>query len=39
MRRLIITLCLTVSLALGSFGLAWSGDFQKGVEEIAIFYL
>ena len=32
MKRLIITLCLTVSLALGSFGVGWSGDFQKGLE-------
>ena len=28
MKRLIIILCL----ALGSFGVGWSGDFQKGLE-------
>ena len=28
MKRLIIILCLT----LGSFGVGWSGDFQKGLE-------
>ena len=32
MQRLIITLCLTISLAGGSFGVGWSGDFQKGWE-------
>ena len=32
MKRLITTLCLTISLALGSFGVGWSGDFQKGVD-------
>ena len=32
MKRLIITLGLTISLALGSFGVGWSGDFQKGIE-------
>ena len=32
MKRLIINLFLTISLALGSFGVGWSGDFQKGLE-------
>ena len=32
MKRLIITLGLTISLALGSFGVGWSGDFQKGMK-------
>ena len=32
MKRLITTLCLTISLAIGSFSIGWSGDFQKGVD-------
>ena len=32
MKRLITTLCLTISLAMGSFGVGWSGDFQKGLD-------
>ena len=32
MKRLIITLCPTISIAFGSFDVGWSGDFQKGVE-------
>ena len=32
MKRLIITLCLTASLVFGSFGVGWSGDFQKGID-------
>ena len=32
MKRLITSLYLTISLALGSFGMVWSGDFQKGME-------
>ena len=32
MKRLIITLYLTICIALGSFGMGWSGDFQKGME-------
>ena len=32
MKRLIITLCLIISLALGSFGVGWSGDFQKDMD-------
>jgi FOG: TPR repeat, SEL1 subfamily len=32
MKRLITTLCLTISLTFGSFGVGWSGDFQKGVD-------
>ena len=30
MKIFIITLCLTVSLALGSFGVGWSADLNKG---------
>ena len=32
MKRQILTLCFSINLALGSFGVGWSGDFQKGVE-------
>ena len=32
MKSLISTLYLTISIALGSFGMGWSGDFQKGIE-------
>ena len=32
MKRHILTLWLSICLALGSFGIGWSGDFQKGVE-------
>ena len=32
MKSLISTLYLTISIALGSFGMGWSGDFQKGME-------
>ena len=32
MKRYILTLCLSISLALGNFVVGWSGDFQKGVE-------
>ena len=32
MKRLITTLCLAVSLALGSFSVGWSGNFQKGLD-------
>ena len=32
MKKLVTTLCLIVSLALGSFGMGWSGGFQKGME-------
>ena len=34
MKRLITTLCLTISLALVSFGVGWSGDFQKGMNAL-----
>ena len=34
MKRLIITLCLAVSLALGSFSVGWSQDFQKGFDAL-----
>ena len=32
MKRLIITLVISISLAMGGFGVSWSGDFQKGME-------
>ena len=32
MKKLITSLCLIVTLAIGSFGVGWSGDFQKGIE-------
>ena len=32
MKRHILTLWLSICLALGSFGIGWSGDFQKGVN-------
>ena len=32
MKKLITSLCLIVILAFGSFGVGWSGDFQKGVD-------
>ena len=32
MKRHILTLWLSIYLALGIFGIGWSGDFQKGVE-------
>ena len=32
MKRHILTLWFSICLALGSFGIGWSGDFQKGVE-------
>ena len=32
MKKLVTTLCLIVTLAFGSFGVGWSGDFQKGVD-------
>ena len=31
MKRLITTLCLTISLAIGSLGVGWGGDYQKGL--------
>ena len=31
MKRFITILCLAISIALGSFGMGWSGDFQKGI--------
>ena len=33
MKRLIITLCIAISLALGSLGVGWSGDLQKGLYD------
>lgn len=32
MKRLITSLYLSISLALGSFGMGWSGDYQKGYD-------
>ena len=32
MKSLISTLYLTISISIGSFGVGWSGDFQKGLE-------
>ena len=32
MKKLITSLCLIVTLAFGSVGVGWSGDFQKGVD-------
>ena len=32
MKRLITTLCLTISLAIGSLGVGWGGDYQKGLD-------
>ena len=32
MKKFVTTLCLIVSLALGSLGKGWSADFQKGME-------
>ena len=32
MKKLITSLCLIVTLAIGSFGVGWSGDFQKGLD-------
>ena len=32
MKKLITSLCLIVTLAFGSFGVGWSGDFQKGLD-------
>ena len=31
MRKLTTTLCLTLAVLLGSPGLSWSADFQKGL--------
>jgi len=31
MKRLITGLCLAISLAMGSFGVDWSSDYQKGM--------
>ena len=31
MRKLTTTLCLTLAVLLGSAGLSWSADFQKGL--------
>jgi TPR repeat protein len=30
MKRLTATICLTIALLLGSVGMSWSADFQKG---------
>jgi len=31
MRHLTATLCLTIAVLLGSAGVSWSADFQKGI--------
>jgi hypothetical protein len=31
MKRILTTLCLTIAVLLGSTGMSWSADFQKGV--------
>jgi len=31
MRNLTATICLTIALLLGSAGVSWSADFQKGL--------
>jgi len=31
MRNLTATICLTISVLLGSAGVSWSADFQKGL--------
>ena len=31
MRNLIVTLCLPIAVLLGSAGVSWSADFQKGL--------
>ena len=31
MRNLTATICLTVAVLLGSVGVSWSADFQKGL--------
>jgi hypothetical protein len=31
MKTLLTTLCLTIAVLLGSVGVSWSGDFQKGL--------
>jgi hypothetical protein len=31
MRRLTVTLCLTIAILLGSVGISWSADYQKGL--------
>ena len=32
MKRIILTLCIIIIIACGSFSLSWSDDFQKGME-------
>ena len=32
MRNLTATLCLTLAVLLGSVGVSWSADFQKGLD-------
>ena len=34
MRKLIASLCLTITVLLGSAGESWSADFQKGVAAL-----
>ena len=32
MKKLTITICLTLAVLLGSVGVSWSADFQKGMD-------
>ena len=32
MKRLIITVCFSLSLSIVSIGMSWSGDYQKGLD-------
>ena len=34
MRRLPAILCLTLAVLLGSAGVGWSADFQKGLDAV-----
>jgi len=31
-KNLSVTICLTIALLLGSAGMSWSADFQKGLD-------
>jgi hypothetical protein len=32
MKNLTVTICLTIAVLLGSVGMSWSADFQKGFD-------
>ena len=36
MKRLTATLCLTIAVLLGSVGVSWSGDYEKGAAAYEI---